>query len=369
MRLGPSALQNVTFGYNPLNTITSGTSNSAFGYQPLYTNTSGINNNAFGYNSLYLNQTGSANNAFGYYALYNNVASNNTAIGHQAATANTAGFNNVAVGYQSMYSSTTCDYSTIVGASAFYKGTTGDRNTVIGNAALYNATICTDSVAVGDSTGGNIIIGSFNTFVGKGAGSTVDVSYSTAIGYNALATQNNQIVFGTPAESVSVPGNVYIGNTLPSTSSNSGALVVNGGVGITGNVYVGGLINTNQIVESMNYVPWSTNLTVSFKNTMIYYLYNTPSGPITSLSITDVPVNISPYICHTFTFIIPTNNMNWYITTTSAFNVNSAPVLLRGNVSISGNLNAYNPALILQQITLFYINGTIQNAITMATAY
>ena len=368
IRLGPSILQNVTFGYNPMNSITSGTNNSAFGYQPLYSNTSGINNNAFGYNSLYLNQTGSANNAFGYYALYNNVASNNTAIGHQAATANTAGFNNVAVGYQAMYSSTISNYATIIGASAWYNGTTGDGNTVIGNAALYNATIGINNVAVGDSVGGNIISGSYNTFVGKGAGSTINVFYSTAIGYNAAATQNNQIVLGTTSESVSIPGNVYIGNTLPSTSYNSGAIVVNGGVGVSGNIYIGGLINTNQNVENMNYLAWSPSLTVSFKNTMIYYLYGFPFAPITTLIINSVPLSVSSYICHTFTFIIPTNNMSWFITATSIL-VNGLSVTLRGTSSISGNLNASNPALILQQVTLFIINGTIQNAITMATAY
>jgi len=61
--------------------------------------------------------------------------------------------------------------------------------------------------------------------------------------------------------------------------------------------------------------------------------------------------------------------MNYFITASSNFYVNSSVVTLRGVTSISGNLSAYNPALILQQITLFYITGTINNAITTANAY
>jgi len=432
VRLGPSNLQNVTFGYNPLNSITSGTSNAAFGYQPLYTNTSGINNNAFGYNSLYLNQTGSANNAFGYYALYNNVASNNTAFGHQASTANTSGLNNVAIGYQSQYSNTIGNYNTAVGASAMFKGTTGIRNTVIGNAALYNVTIGGNNVAVGDSVGGNIVLGVYNTFVGTGATSTADVSYSTAIGYNAIATRNNQIAIGTPAESISVLGNVYIGNALPSTVSTSGALVVGGGVGIQGNIFmtgglflsgatlanntqqpnlntyigdisfnngnvyannttasvstvtgalvvkggvgiagntiIGNAISALQYIELINTTAWSASLTVNFNNGMITYL-TSPSPTSAITSLTIASVPITPLCSYTFTFIIPTVTSTYYINPTGGtITINST-----SGISLRGTISVTTPtAYIMQQITVMNISSTTTPsfiALTTAQAF
>ena len=367
VRLGPPALQNVTFGFNPLNSITTGTNNSAFGYQPLYTNTSGINNNAFGYNSLYLNQTGSANNALGYFALYNNVASNNTAVGHQASTANTSGLNNVAVGYQSQYSNTIGNYNTVVGASAMFKATTGIRNTVIGNAALYNVTIGGNNVAVGDSVGGNIVLGMFNTFVGTGATSTVDVSYSTAIGYNAIATSNNQIVFGTPAESVSIPGNVYIGNTLPSTSFVTGSLVVNGGIGITGNTFIGNAVSALQYIENINSIVWSATPTINFTRGLITYFNTSATTAITSLTITSVP--ITALCSYTFTFIIPaTNSANYINPTGGTITINST-----GGITLRGTITLSTPAAyIMQQISIMNISATTTPsfiALTTAQAY
>jgi hypothetical protein len=68
-------------------------------------------------------------------------------------------------------------------------------------------------------------------------GTSYDHSFSTAIGNAAKITASNQIVLGTAAEYVSIPG------TKASTSATTGALVVAGGVGIGSDVNVSGKVN------------------------------------------------------------------------------------------------------------------------------
>lgn len=131
--------------------------------------------------------TGSSNTVFGIGALskylaYGNTGVNNTAIGYNALINNTTGSNNTAVGYYSGFT-----------------GSTGSYNTMIG----YNA--------------GMVIAGL--------SGYTGNYNYSTALGYNATITDNNQIVLGTTAEKISIPGSTFgfVGNNRSVTIAANGA--------------------------------------------------------------------------------------------------------------------------------------------------
>jgi hypothetical protein len=78
---------------------------------------------------------------------------------------------------------------------------------------------------------------------------------STAIGFNSQPTASNQIMLGTSTESVIIPG------TNSSSSSTTGALQITGGVGIQGNLNIGGIsnhaldssFNANVIIGSRNF--------------------------------------------------------------------------------------------------------------------
>jgi hypothetical protein len=107
-----------------------------------------------------------------------------------------------------------------VGSSALITNTTGTYNTAIGNNTLEGNTAGTNNTALGYKAG---LSGNFNN--------------STAIGYNSNATGNNQVVLGTTAEKVIIPG------TAGSTGTTSGALQVAGGVGIMENLNVGGIMS------------------------------------------------------------------------------------------------------------------------------
>ncbi len=60
---------NTGYGYQTLNSITTGTLNTANGYQALYSDTSGHSNTASGYRALYSNTSGQRNTAIGLRAL------------------------------------------------------------------------------------------------------------------------------------------------------------------------------------------------------------------------------------------------------------------------------------------------------------
>jgi hypothetical protein len=172
----------------------------------------------YGTGSLNTN-TGDNNSAFGNYAAYNNLdASCNTAVGSNALFNNTTAPHNTAIGAGSMFYNTTGQLNTAVGSSAL-EGLTpaapvGDNNVAIGAQALYNNLDASCNTAIGTFSGYYNTSGNYNTFLGFDAdvsnNGTITYNYSTALGYNAIIDASNQIVLGTSAEHVKIPG-TYVG--------------------------------------------------------------------------------------------------------------------------------------------------------------
>ena len=175
----------------------------------LNANTSGVNNTAIGYQALLRNTTGTTNFALGLNALQlNTTGSNNTAIGSGALNQNNAD-ENIAIGRGCMYwvSSTTASNNVAIGTNAF------------GSVSLNGSATCANNVAIGYlSGGGNNNSYNYNTLIGANTDTSGNLSYATAIGYNAIATTSNQIMLGGNASgtypNVVVPGNLNIANTL-----------------------------------------------------------------------------------------------------------------------------------------------------------
>jgi hypothetical protein len=138
------------------------------------------------------------------------------------ATLPSSGARNIQIG-NNIGGVTTGSNNTCLGAVAGTYITTGDNNTAIGYNALYDGVL---------SSGGGGTTG--NTMLGSGASITSIVNYSTSIGYNAkcgagnsvaigydaVASLSNQIIFGTLAEFVECAG----------TSTTNGCLKLNGGL-------------------------------------------------------------------------------------------------------------------------------------------
>ena len=146
-----------------------------------------------GSSSLLSNTSGSNNCSLGYYSLGSVLGNNNVGIGFNSLNS---------YGY----------YSDLIQNS-------GHDNTAIGTQA-------------GSSSGVIFISGSYNTFLGSNTTTSVDCSYSTAIGAYATISKSNQTVIGNPAynKSIDMNGDVSINNDLLILGN------INGNVNVVGDV-------------------------------------------------------------------------------------------------------------------------------------
>ena len=135
----------------------------------------------------------------------------------------------------------------------------GENSTVVGMGAGAGAPGA-NSTLVGKSAG-NLVTGTNNQFFGYNAGSAVSTGNRNLIlgahDGNTIATLSNYSIIadgeGNPRINIDNTGNVWIVSTNDSTSTTTGALTVNGGVGIRGNLNVG----ANSI--SINTLVWGGN--------------------------------------------------------------------------------------------------------------
>jgi len=158
----------------------------------------------FGYQALNSNTTGVNNTAVGYQAGYSATGGLITAVGYKSGFSTTSGNPNLFLGYQAGYSNTTGSSNSIVGSSnTFYYNTTGSNNTAFGDSALYNNTTASNNTAVGYQAGYNNQTGGVNTFLGRLAGyvssnSSGNVFLGASAGYtansNSGANDNNTFV-------------------------------------------------------------------------------------------------------------------------------------------------------------------------------
>ena len=179
-------LTNIWTGINTFNSnincggniiMTAYNTNFKIGYQSSNAITTGQQNTSVGTNSLLVNTTGSHNTAMGLNSLLNN----------------TIGINNSAFGDGSLYSST------------------NDNNTGMGMVSLISLQNGSNNTGLGYNSGQTLSSGTNNTFIGANTSSSINtLSSSTAIGYNAQVTKSNQIVIGTSAETINIPGKLLV---------------------------------------------------------------------------------------------------------------------------------------------------------------
>jgi hypothetical protein len=213
---------NAGFGYQTLNSITSGIDNTAIGNYALPVNTTGYSNTANGYATLFNNTTGYQNTANGQGALYyNTVGSNNIATGFGALVSNTTGnsntvsgawalYNNVAgnagvaIGFNSQANAnnqatswdntnTSIGYQSLLG-SATPANNTGTGNTAIGRDALYSNNTGYSNIAIGMSALFSNTTGGSSTAIGMNAlFSNTTGMYNTATGFNSLMSNTTGV--------------------------------------------------------------------------------------------------------------------------------------------------------------------------------
>jgi len=197
--MGNSSNSNVSFGYKALNnSFTTAHYNVAVGIGALYSITSGFGNTANGYEALSSNTTGYYNTANGLWALHSNTTGfNNTATGHEALSSNETGTHNTATGTGALNSNTTGSYNTANSHWALPSNTTGSSNTAAGPGALGYNTTGSYNTALGSWALAYNVTGSCNTAIGcEMWGGSPGLNNTTAIGYGAATTANNQVRIG-----------------------------------------------------------------------------------------------------------------------------------------------------------------------------
>jgi len=277
--------------------LSSGSSTS-FGYQTLQSNTTGSDNTAFGTDALKSNTTGSHNTASGYKALTNNIEGDyNTAVGQNALSINKNGNRNTAVGYMANVDG--FNFSNVVAIG--YGATAGRSNEVVlGNQDIetfickgaYTATT-TNQPNMYVSAGGNImrstsldrtfdnltVTNSINADISGNAGTSDKVNHTLSQGAGITAFSFD----GSADATVSIKNG---GVTSAKIANNAVTM---------GKIAHGG---ANQILVTNvagNAAVWSDNLTVqgdaTFKNDVVFE--NLPEEASDSLLMVDGSGNVS----------------------------------------------------------------------------
>ena len=280
------------FGTNAFNkTLLSTTSlyNSAFGGNTLYNNSTGNFNTCLGHSSGFANSTGSCLTGVGQQALAKNTNANyNTAVGFLSSTDNTTGTGNTSIGSFSLLHNTIGDFNIAFGMFALSNNTTGFNNVSLGAYSGQSMTTATNSTCIG-------------------ANSDAKFSSSTAIGYNSVCSATNQIMLGTSAETVAVPGNLSVTGTINSISSD-----------IFSKIQYLSTVSSN-VQSQINTV--SSNLANLGNNPLVLYSTLNVSGFTT---LTEAQVNTSLNVLQNINFL---GSLNGITTNTFSFLSN-----LTGNI-------------------------------------
>ena len=208
--------RNSAFGKVSGPNLSSGSDNSFFGFASGFRNTSGVGNTFIGDSCGFNNTVASYNTFLGWSAGFENTTGErNTHVGSFAGGANAFGSDNSTFGYgagafqsgnnnsffgtNAAYgtSSTNGIHNAVFGSHGGNKLSSGSRNSFYGSHSGYNTTSGSGNVFIGDSTGHINLTGGNNTLLGAQSNlNGSSFSNATAIGYRALAGDNNVVVIG-----------------------------------------------------------------------------------------------------------------------------------------------------------------------------
>ncbi len=200
---------NISFGENSLNSLTTGYNNIGLGKNILLNNTTGFTLVAIGMGSLENNISGSQSVAIGGGLKFNTTGSYNYAIGSSLSNNTTGSFN---IGIGSSFGNITTSIGNVGIGVSVGQGVTGNYNTSLGFASL--------SVSGGSSSTNCTTIGASSTI-------NANINNATAIGANAYVSNSNSLVLGSIS---GVNGSSSNTNVGIGTSSPDNTLHIVGGV-------------------------------------------------------------------------------------------------------------------------------------------
>lgn len=237
----------------------------------------------------------------------------NVCIGYECMQGSYNEYGSIGIGYDVMTSANGGDFNVIIGDGAAPSLTTGSANTCIGRACLNAATTATYDVGLGHATlfalttgqlntaVGDIacdvepVTGSGDTCIGEGTTMTGDYTNSTVIGIGASASASHQVVLGTSAENVIMPGHRSFIGTAPAVSACGGSPSIDThATDSSGTVTFGSAATSCTITFNAAYVTWA-HCTVGFESALAAeaYSYTTSAMTITATALSGK----ADYVC------------------------------------------------------------------------
>lgn len=262
----PTGQWNEVYGQGTGQNLTTGVRNTAVGHEAMQYLTDGQDNAALGAHALQQATGSSSNNyAIGAAACAGfGLKNNNVAVGSHAQESCDVGSNNVAVGFQAHQLLLGGAYNVAIGTDVLLNNRPGNYNTALGALAGLNPTT-----------------GSYCTYLGSGTDNPGNHNASTAIGYNAQITADNQIVLGTSSETV-----VFSGATSGIQFSDISGCVAKSQICSSGTFAVSDLptIPKSQISSSGTWATTDLPATIPASQIGSGYLYSDLSGAPSSPS-------------------------------------------------------------------------------------
>ncbi|HMM78998.1 MAG TPA: hypothetical protein PKC65_03135 [Pyrinomonadaceae bacterium] len=148
-----------------------------------------------------------------------NTGIGQTFVGRFAGFSNTSGGANSFLGSEAGRNNTTGGNNTFVGQFAGLDNIGGNWNTFIGQAAGHHNSTGFSNTFIGQASGTENTSSTHTTLLGANTSTVDGLSYATAVGAGATVTSSNTVALGRTADSIWIPGHLYLNQLGPATAT------------------------------------------------------------------------------------------------------------------------------------------------------
>jgi fibronectin-binding autotransporter adhesin len=232
---------------------------------------------------------------------------------------------------------------------------------VSGNITGGNLNTGAQVIATGNITGGNITTAGQVSVTGNIVGSNIEISGSIrdSSQLDLTTTAGNIVLTPAAGSNVQVAANANITATTISTTSATGALVVAGGAGVAGNVYVGGLISATGNITGGNILGGANVNATTLTGTTVSVTGNITGGNLLTGGLISATANITG------------SNVNTGGLVSATGNIVGGNVTTAGLITATGNITGafiIGDGSLLSSITGANVTGTVSSATSATTA-
>jgi len=311
-------------------------------------------------------------------------------------SSNVSGVNDIAIGFSALGQLTGGSDNIAIGVQAMANRQDGERSLAVGSDALLNSQ-GNDNIGLGNNAGSAIITGNGNVVIGGNSGSTINelnnhVIISDGVGnvkiqfnsFGALGLGGavygsiGQVLTSSGSDGVVVwedpavfAGGTVVGDSIfssvtASNSTNTGAVVITGGLGVGGSIYGGSLQNT-PIGSSVRNTGAFTSLT---SNAATTFTANTASSSIsTGTLVVTGGVGVSGAV--NIGTSISAGGVASFTSNTTSNSTTTGSVVITGGLGVSGTVNAAsfvgNGAGLTNITASVFSGGTVSGATTFSS--